>query len=500
MKKIMFAALGFVLLTFLFSCKTDADIAPTSNNSDNSNDTVDETPAGPEFQPLEDANYGGYQFRIFGPGPNSVIWEQNIIGTINEIAPEEETGEPINDAVIRRNRLVEALYNIEIVPVFPGGGRDNLENSARKSILAGDDNYDAALMIGSSMLPILASNNYTYDLFDIPNLDISKSWWNQKSVSELSIANQLHMFTGDISVFSAFSMNVVFQNKELARAYGLENTYELVRMGKWTWDKIIEMSREVARDLDGDGTMTGAADLFGICGEHATMRYMIRSSGERVTKKDAADIPYLAINTANTSKVIDYALESFLNKEIGIYEDDYEGKYSQPFIDLIYPKFRANELLFLLDPLMSAFELRNMDNDFAILPYPKLSEQDEYYTTTSRYYETLIYIPSTCSDIARTGAVIEALGYYSQKYVRPTVIDVTVTNKLIRDEESAVIFDLLLDTRTYDIGVIYDWGGLFKQLIYTSADQRSNVFASQYEKHEANIKTAMEKTFEEMLK
>jgi len=45
---------------------------------------------------------------------------------------------------------------------------------------------------------------------------------------------KLIMFTGDISVFSAFSMNVVFQNKELVKIYGLENTYDLVRQGKNT--------------------------------------------------------------------------------------------------------------------------------------------------------------------------------------------------------------------------------------------------------------------------
>lgn len=84
--------------------------------------------------------------------------------------------------------------------------------------------------------------------------------------------------------------------------------------------------------------------------------------------------------------------------------------------------------------------------------------------------------------------------------MRPTVIDVTVTNKLIRDEESAVIFDLLLDTRTYDIGTIYNWGDFFNQVIYTSAKQRVNVFASSYEKNEATIKAAMEKTIDEMLK
>jgi len=506
--KLMKSISIFLICSLAFalpSCKTGSHGGNSTDTGDNTTgnlgDTIEETTALSEFQPLEGVDFGGYKFRIFGPGPNPVVWDSSMaLGTLNEIAPEEETGDPINDSVYRRNREVEALYNIEIVPVFPGGDRGALEQAALKSIKAGDDAYDAALIIGWTMRTILGSNSHTYDLLQVPNLDVSNSWWNQKSVSELSVANQLHMVTGDISVMSAFSMNVLFQNKELVKQYGLENAYDLVRQGKWTWDRLIEMCRAVARDLDGDGAMTGA-DLFGICGEHATIRFALQSSGERITKKDADDIPYLAINTETTTKVLDYALESFLNRDIGMYVDDYIGKYRAPYEEFILPKFNSGEILFFAFQMFGALDWRGLEWDFGILPYPKLSEQQgEYYTSTAMWYETHVYIPATCPDIGRTGAVIDALGYYSQKYIRPTVIDVTVTNKLVRDDDSAEMIDLLLDTRTYDLGAIYNWGDIDANLLFSGAKSRTNVFASQYEKHADKIKTAMEKTISEMLK
>ena len=505
MKKFMIITLAGILLTFILaSCNSDSgnnNAAPPENNSNDNNNSIEAAESLPEseFQPLENVNYGGYKFRILGPGPNPEVWSA-VIGTINEIAPEEETGDPINDAVYKRNKEVEALYNAEIIPVFPGGDRSNVERAAIQSILAGDDAYDAALMMGSSMPTILNSKNYTYDLFEIPNLDLSKSWWNQNCISELSIANKLHLVTGDVSAFGAITTSVLFYNKELAKTYALENAYDLVRQGKWTWDKVIEMSRAVSRDLNGDGIMD-ENDLYGICGEHAMMRFYVYGSGERVTKKDENDIPYLTINTPNTIKAIDFALESFLNKDIGIFVNDYINKYPVNYWDVIMDKFRSDELLFIMLGMHNTFDFRGMESDFGILPYPKLSEQqDRYYAPTSRWHETYIYIPATCPDIGRTGAALEALGYYSQKYVRPAVIDVTVTNKLIRDDDSEEMLNLMFDTRVYDIGELYHWGNFPDNLLYPNADKRTNVFASQYEKFEDRIKSAIEKAIEEMLK
>ena len=495
-------------LIFAFtSCKTDSQenkVTDTNDNiSNNSDDTVEEPTESTEFKPLEGADYEKYKFRIYGPGPNPIIWEESaILAAIDEVFSEKENGEYINDAVYKRNRAVEALYNIEIVPVYPGGDRTNLERTAMNLFNAGEDAYDMSLMISYHMRNFLNRKDFSYDLLQIPNLDLSNSWWSQKQISELSVANHLHMITGDISIFSTFSMNVMFQNKELASLYSLENAYDLVRQGKWTWDKLIEMCRTVAKDLDGDGVMT-REDQFGICTDHSAVRFSFQAAGERITKKDADDIPSLAINKENATKIIDFMLDSFMNKDIGIYVNHQFDKYNwtNVYSDYVFPKFRSAQLLFFGYPLAGALDFRNMEWDFAILPFPKLSDkQSEYYTSTGLWYETNVYIPTTCYDIERTGAVLEALGYYSQKYIRPAVIDVTITNKLIRDDDSAEMINLLLDTRTYDLGVMFNWGNIDGDLFIVNLDRKTNIFISQYEKLEAKIITAMEKTIDEMLK
>ncbi|MCL2517764.1 MAG: extracellular solute-binding protein [Oscillospiraceae bacterium] len=490
--KILSVILLCVLLFSFASCSQDPQ-----NTIETSNETriIEETTDTPsEFQTL-DVNYEGYQFRIYAIHPDVLLLD-SAVGLINEIAPEAETGEPINDAVYRRNRKVEELYNIEIVSTFHNS-RDAVVQAARKAILAAEDAYDVGFTVGITMPTILASKDYTYDLFTIPNLDLTRSWWNKKAIAEFSIANQLHITTGDISIFDAMSIDCFYRNKFLADDYGLESAYELVYQGNWTWDKLIEMCHVVARDLNGDGVMN-EWDQYGMYTEFAAIRYMFRSCGGRIVKKDADDIPYLAVNTDITVKVIDYALASFMNKDIAMVSQDY--KFNNYYADSMIPKYIANEVLFALGAIYTALDLRNMECDFEILPYPKLNEQQsEYYAMTSRSYGTHIHIPATCTDTGRVGAVLDALGYYSQQYIKPAVFDITVTDKLMRDEDSVRMVDLMLDTREYDIGEYYNWGDLINVLLYSSLSARQNIFASNYAKNEDRIKSAMEKTISDML-
>ena len=39
----------------------------------------------------------------------------------------------------------------------------------------------------------------------------------------------------------------------MTEKFGLENPYDLVYDGKWTWTKLAEMAETVASDLNGDG-------------------------------------------------------------------------------------------------------------------------------------------------------------------------------------------------------------------------------------------------------
>ena len=63
---------------------------------------------------------------------------------------------------------------------------------------------------------------------------------------------------------------------------------------------------------------------------------------------------------------------------------------------------------------------------------------------------------------------------------------------------SAEMFEIIFNTRTYDIGAIYNWGNLDGSLFVNSVNARTNTFVSQYQIYESRIDTEIAKTLENM--
>ena len=505
-KKFLFMI--FIISTGMF-VTLSACSSPNSNESESmtniQSDLADEnlTLSGDElnkeiseFQ-AANADYGGYKFRILGYESFQGSWKA---AEISEIYAEEENGDPINDAVYRRNRIVEELYNIEIALVpLSYGDRGSHSGIALRPILAGEDAYDAALTIGTSLPPILGRSSQTIDLFQVPGIDFEASWWDQNSVNELSIANRLHVVTGDLTLYSALASGMFYANKTLIQEYELADPYNLVRENKWTWDSVYKMAREVTLDTNGDGIMDITVDQYGIGVENMSVGNTVRGAGERITRKDENDIPYLAVNTPKAVQAMDIVFDVVFNKDISINGSELVG-YQSMYFNFFLPKFQENRLLFMFHALFTSLSMRDMESDFAILPPPMLDEtQGRFYSCINETWGTYMWIPTTNTDHARTGTVLHALGYYSQQYVTPAFLDVTVTHKVIRDEDSIEMLDIILKSRTYDMGTIYNWGDLEDRFFRRGIPSRTNTFASDYERAEAAVTTAMERTLTEML-
>ena len=173
--------------------------------------------------------------------------------------------------------------------------------------------------------------------------------------------------------------------------------------------------------------------------------------------------------------------------------------FNNPFFDFIMPKFRDGQIMFHINQLLLSFELRSMNTDFAILPLPKYDEtQANYGSVISPWWSTFTVIPITCTDTGRTGVILEAMGYYSQKYVLPAYYDITVTNKLIRDDDSIEMMNIMFNNRQYDLSYYYDWGGLNSLITGVSSSGDPGKIVSTLEKNEPKINSAIQKTLTEL--
>jgi ABC-type glycerol-3-phosphate transport system substrate-binding protein len=126
---------------------------------------------------------------------------------------------------------------------------------------------------------------------------LARPWWDRGSVRDISIGGRLFVVQGDLLILDNDAMEAMIFNKDLLRDHGLESPYDIVRRGEWTFEKLLEMAKGIARDLNGDGQMYIKDDLFGyiLQGDVANSFYV--SGGEKIASKDQNDLPVITFGT-----------------------------------------------------------------------------------------------------------------------------------------------------------------------------------------------------------
>ena len=412
-----------------------------------------------------------------------------------EVFSNGENGDALNDGIYRRMVLVQEELNVKLA-LYSVDSFDNLVNDFRKPVMAGESVFDIAMM-ASNRLPSLLGTQMLVDLNTIPGVDFSHTWWDQTAREELTLFGQMYAATGDISLYISYAPITYFFNKQVVETLDLENPYQLVRDGKWTLDKAIEMSRQTAADLNGDGVMNPLDDRYGMCLEAASMYYTVAGCGLRLTTH-TDDGVQLAVSTDKTEAVTSKMQEFMNDANVNVSNGKIKLGYSNNFVELMLPMFKENRALFFNNQILVALNLRDMDANFGILPPPKADEQQkDYCCPINDFWGMFATVPVTNTRLELTGDVLEAMGYYGQQVLTPAFIETTVRGKSLRDGDSAEMMELIFANRVYDMGSFYDWGGV-KSMFATIADSPNSKFSSTFAKSESKIQKAIDKTIAEL--
>ncbi len=459
---------------------TTSDTAPSVTEAQTAAETL--SPLDLTLASLSTQDYGGYEFTIMDRNSEHTPWHTY------DVFAEGENGDAINDAVFQRNRLIEELYNIKFkeeavyIPV------DNMQ----KLIIAGDDTIDV-FTDGLNALTKLTTGNMLYDYNDIDEVQFDQPWWDQQMRTELSIDGKCFFATGDISIMDNEGTWCILFNKKMIENYDLEDPYMLVKEGVWTIDKMYEMAKAVAADLDGDGKMTGT-DQFGFLTEVYNVYALWVGGDNMIIEKNADDLPVSAMYNERSATVYDKVLEMQFDTSVSASA----GSAVFPAYSDMNVCFTEGRGLFDYGAMALISDFRETEHDFGILPSPKLDmSQKEYCNTFSPYNMTAYAIPATVSDVSRTGSVLEAMAQVSSHILTPAYMDVSLVGKFVRDNESEEMIELILATRSYDIGAIFQWGNSFS--IFNNATQsKVGTFASQVEKNKKSLDTAIQKYIDQL--
>lgn len=469
MKK-LFLVLIFIMF-FTISCsKSEIDNAETTDITNEivteQNEVVPDLP--------ENVNYNGTDFVILITGNTENNWQKN------DFKADEQTGEVLNDARYVRNTIVEETYGVKLKTIEEYGsakGEGSGYQLVMRGVMAGDTTYDAC-MINVYDISNLACSGYLYDLNSLPYIDLSKPWWDQKANEDLSILGKMFFTTGDISTADNDATYCILFNKKLVDDYKLESPYEIVKAGKWTFDKFTEMGKHAVADLNGDGVYD-KEDSFAAIVWDDTIMGAVNGSLEKCGYVDNDGKIQLSLYSEKIVDVLKKYTDFVFNKELCY-------QYQRVSYDITDPinMFSNDRAMFFMQMLDLTSYFRDMETDYGILPYPKYNEtQTDYGHTIGSWHSMFLCVPSLVKDIEMCGVILEALAFESMKTVTPAYYDKTLIGKYFRDDESIEMLDIILSTRVYDLGWYYQIGKYNDEILYMVYNGNPN-FSSMYATHE----------------
>ncbi|MCL2517593.1 MAG: hypothetical protein FWF15_03420 [Oscillospiraceae bacterium] len=459
-----------MLISFAACGESGDDTSVAATGEVNNNLKTNETELKPD---LPDKNFNGEIFTFINRGEAYVHWE------CFDCYAETEIGEPINDAVYRRNMVIEERYNIKITEFKASTG---MERTLFNSINAGEKIYNA-VMINGTGAAFLAENNVLVDLHTINYINLENPWWDKNANKDFSIGERIFFTACDIGISDKDGSWTLAFNKRILNDGGLENPYDIVKANRWTMDKMYEMAKTVSRDLDGDGKMT-IDDLWGIVAESYDTYAMFFAGGERIFKNNAEGYPELVVYSERGVRVIDKYMQMVKDKE-----------HYYVVVSTIDNPFNDGRALFYATTLYTIRNYwRDMDDDFGIIPLPKYDElQENYHHIVSIGASgAVLGVPITTPNLELTGIILEDLSYESGKTLMPAYMDICFNNKYLRDKESIDMLALCLESRVFDFSIIYDWGGWYAYFIGLNANSNVN-FTSEFEKKQESTIAAMDK-------
>lgn len=419
-------------------------------------------------------------------------------GEVQFVADEEKTGNVINDAVAKRNDYIEEKYGlkIEVAPVqYPG-------DEIKLTIQSGIDEYQLVNDAVYKMLPN-ATENFYWSLEKYLKLD--SPWWDQNAIENLTVTDKTYFVAGDALItdddntyLMLFNKEMYANNSELSGKYG--DIYQLVRDGKWTYDRLAEMAKLVSQpDTNGDWGTEGG--IYGLLGDNYGSGILVSGSGATSAEKTTDGGFRLTVGSERSvnafAKVFEIMSDKSLTLRVEQLGDSGWGKVSNMFIN--------KQGLFYMTAASSISSIKNStaENivDYGVLPIPKYDEeQEKYYNGINIYQSTVLAIPTTnVEKFDATVYLLEALGYYSKNFfggesVAHAYYETTLKLQSVNSEDDEEMLDLIFSNRLYDIGAIYNWGGLLLDVYSRTLRSGSNTLVSYIDTIKDAVEADMEQT------
>ena len=489
MKKAIALALLAAIIVSTFSCGGENQ----TGNDTSASSGGDTTSAAKEtsiYDELPQSDLNGMEITVFGYGAAGYNYVDS------EAFEAEQTGEPIEDAIYQRNIDTENRLGIKLVWEHSFDQFEAL-NTYNQSILAGDNICDVFVTKAIFGGQVITSGT-VMPWNDVQGINLEKPWYVADANEQIKLGKSQYGILSDAcSTNTTMCWTWVF-NKRLVNEWKVEDPYELVRSGKWTMDKAYSITKDIYSDLNGNNEHD-AEDLYGLYTDSfATIDAFMVSHDIHSMGRDDNNYP-----------IVDFYSEKLVTSFEKI--NDLYWNNAGAFVDTKNPydyrvQFANGQSVFspmLLNYLIGT-DLRSMKDDYGIIPYPKLDEQQDAYYTHMLGRTGTFYLPINISDekLDIVGNVIECLSAYSYKSLRPAIYEVSLTGKGVRDEDSLEMLNIIMDSRTYDFSMFLEASYNFPfspmNAFRNNISQKNTNIASFYESKKSSAESYLEELIEKI--
>lgn len=372
-------------------------------------------------------DYNGAAFMVATPTP-SLIEPDNTPTAMSKFAYD-------------RRQELEARYNIRLS--CKNVAADAMYEEVRAACLA-NDFYADMLMIPQYMVHMYITSGSLMNMNSLPFADFESGYNIESGVSAGSALNATYALGAWISLDFG-SLPAVFFNKDLIAATGLEDPYDLVRRGEWTWDKFHEyvgaipsLNEKLASES------LPAVSSYGIRNDPDSLSDMVYfSEGNVFVAAGQKQYPSIATNTDGAYHALENA-KILLSDPMKVAPENAVSSFSD------------GKSLFLIDRLDTMNTIKSSDAVWGVLPLPKGSAEQKEYCSLVPCGSLMAAVPANSTGAEKVSRILSALDAYSLGYVQDAYLT-DCMNYSLRDNDSIRSVELICYGAVWDMA--YTVGG-----------------------------------------
>ncbi|MBR2460540.1 MAG: hypothetical protein IKB34_04870, partial [Clostridia bacterium] len=424
---------------------------------------------------------------------------------------DDDLSDPIKKSVFERNAIIKQAYNA-VIERQPESDFQTIANDT----LAHGEEYNAYMLKVKGALTISLTGVLLDFNGEVDYINLNEEWWDTTTIDTLSIKNKAYFALGDINTVDDDATWCVLFNKALREKYpSLPNFYDKVKDGEWTIENMkLWASKSIIEDNGSLGNKWDPNNTYqyGMFYQDECATVLLQSSGVTPFIKEKNGNLKSNIGSLEMQNTVDAIREYFMlensdSEKWALNINNVSG-YGGADIwqEVARGGFKVNKALFFMCHCGSINLLRDMDNDFGILPIPKVLESQEKYGNTVQYTNATCYsLPYNTPNIAFSGFMLEAMGYYSSRTYSETdslkvaYYETTLQRKGARDDESWDMLDLVFENRIFDISMAMNTGTI-NDLVIASTISENNSWATVVASHQSKIDSQVREDIAHLMK